>query len=248
MLVVALDSTSRAGSIAIVGDGVVLDVLAGDPGRPHAERLPGDVLAVLGRLGLTLGDVDIFGVAVGPGSFTGLRIGIAAIQGLAFGTGRPVVGVSALEALASAAAMDAPREDGLPVAVWMDAHRHEVFSAVFRCQSRPDGSGLPGLDCLEAPSVDGPAAVLDRWQAASWWDALRFVGEGTEVYRQLLRDRLVHDESIVAPTPSLAPIVGLIAEARAGAGGAVVPHAIKPVYVRRSDAELVRDGKDGGAA
>ena len=104
MLVLALDTTTRGGSVAVARDGRVLDLLEGDAARPHAERLPGDLVTSLERAGASLADVDVFAVAVGPGSFTGLRIGIAAIQGCAFAAGRPVVGVSALEALALAAA------------------------------------------------------------------------------------------------------------------------------------------------
>ena len=104
MLVLALDTTTRGGSVAVARDARVLDLLEGDPARPHAERVPADLVTSLERAGASLADVDVFAVAVGPGSFTGLRIGIAAIQGCAFAAGRPVVGVSALEALALAAA------------------------------------------------------------------------------------------------------------------------------------------------
>ena len=80
--------------------------------------------------GLTLGDVDVFAVCLGPGAFTGLRVGIATAQGLAFATGRPIVGVSALDAL-GVAALDG--RDRLAVAgVWMDAARGEVFAAALR--------------------------------------------------------------------------------------------------------------------
>ncbi len=92
MLVLALDTTTRGGSLALVSDGGVLEVFAGDATRTHATRLPGDILDCLARHQVGLGDIDLYGVAVGPGSFTGLRIGIATIQGLAFASGRPVGG------------------------------------------------------------------------------------------------------------------------------------------------------------
>jgi tRNA threonylcarbamoyl adenosine modification protein YeaZ len=103
MIVLALDTTTRAGSLALVRDRRLLEVFVGDGSRTHAARLPGDLLDCLTRHGLSLQDVDLFAVAAGPGSFTGLRIGIATIQGLAFASGRNLVGVSALEALALSA-------------------------------------------------------------------------------------------------------------------------------------------------
>src|SRR5438046_705271 len=89
--VLALDTTTRAGSVALVEDGRVLDERAGDATRTHAERLPAELLARLDAGDLTLADVDLFAVASGPGSFTGLRIGIATMQGLAFVGGRRIV-------------------------------------------------------------------------------------------------------------------------------------------------------------
>src|SRR6185312_7287850 len=90
---------TRAGSVALVVDDRVVDERAGDGSRTHGERLP----AELAQLGASWDSIDVFAVAVGPGSFTGLRIGIATIQGLALVTGRRIAAVSALEALAQRA-------------------------------------------------------------------------------------------------------------------------------------------------
>ena len=75
MLILALDTTSRAGSVALARDAGVLDQQRGDPSRTHGERLPGDIGDLLERHGLTVADVDLYAVAAGPGSFTGLRVG-----------------------------------------------------------------------------------------------------------------------------------------------------------------------------
>src|SRR5947208_6969588 len=99
MRVLALDSTTRAGSVALVENDVVVDERAGDSSRSHGERLP----AELAQLGAAWTTIDVFAVASGPGSFTGLRIGIATIQGLALVTKRRVAGISALDALAQIA-------------------------------------------------------------------------------------------------------------------------------------------------
>src|SRR6478752_5863795 len=132
MRVLALDTTTPAGSVALVEDDRVVDERAGDPSRTHAQRLPAELLSTLDRRGFTLADVDLYAVACGPGSFTGLRIGIATIQGLALVRRRRVAGVSALDALAHLAA--AVARPGTLIAAWMDAHRREVFTALYRVQ------------------------------------------------------------------------------------------------------------------
>src|SRR5215475_1661728 len=124
MRVMALDTTSRAGSVALVDDGRIVDERAGDASRTHGERLPGELAA----LGFEWSSVDVFAVCAGPGSFTGLRIGIVTIQGLAFVDKRPAVGVSALEAWAQLASRELA--ECTTIGVWIDAQLGEVFSAL----------------------------------------------------------------------------------------------------------------------
>src|SRR4030088_1607246 len=106
MRVLSLDTTTRGGSVALVDDSGVVDERSGDPSRTHAERLPDEILTLLEANAVPMSAIDVFAVASGPGSFTGLRIGIATIQGLAFVHRRPGAAVSALDALAHAAAVD----------------------------------------------------------------------------------------------------------------------------------------------
>src|SRR5215510_14691479 len=103
MRVLALDTTTRGGSVAIVDDDRVIGEQGGDQARTHAERLPGEILAIAAAHQAPLDSVDVFAVASGPGSFTGLRIGIATVQGLAFAAGKPLIGVSSFDALAARA-------------------------------------------------------------------------------------------------------------------------------------------------
>src|SRR5688500_16230868 len=103
MLILALDTTTRAGSCAVTRASVVVRDVASDTSRPPASRLPGELMMLLDAAGVQLQDIDIFAVATGPGSFTGLRIGIATMQGLAFAAGKPLIGVSAFDALARVA-------------------------------------------------------------------------------------------------------------------------------------------------
>jgi len=133
MKALALDTTTRAGSVALVIDDHVIDERSGDGARTHGERLPAEIVSLADANQLALSDVDLFAVAAGPGSFTGLRIGIATVQGLAVVTRRPVAGISALDALAQIASRDVTA--GALVAAWMDAHRREVFAALYRVSS-----------------------------------------------------------------------------------------------------------------
>jgi tRNA threonylcarbamoyladenosine biosynthesis protein TsaB len=241
MRVLALDTTTPAGSVALVeeavvaGDDHVVDERGGDPSRTHAARLPAEMLAVLDARGLAVADVDLFAVASGPGSFTGLRIGIATVQGLAFVRRRRVVGVSALEALAQIAA--AARAPGEIVAAWMDAHRREVFSACYRVTAAapftPDR-----LVEIEAPAVGDPAAMLAQWTAGGVPSV--FAGDGAVVYGDMIRGRLA--QTAIVDPPLLAGAIGRLALVRARAGDTVEPAALRPLYVRRPDAEIARDG------
>jgi tRNA threonylcarbamoyladenosine biosynthesis protein TsaB len=233
MRVLALDTTTRAGSVAVVEDDRVVIERAGDPTCTHAERLPGEILNVLSAVGLALPAVEVFAVAAGPGSFTGLRVGIATVQGLAFVRHRRVVPVSALEATAEAAS--GALRAGARVGVWIDAYRREVFSALYEVTAAP-AFGQGRLIEVAAPSVGDPASILERWSAGPPVDL--FVGEGAVVYRGLIGDR-----SSVAGAPVLAGTIGRIAVARARLGETLAPAAVHPLYVRRPDAEIDREKK-----
>jgi len=137
MVIVALDTTTRGGSVALWRDGRI-DERAGDAARTHAERLPADLAALVADHGVALSEVERYAVLTGPGSFTGMRVGIATIQALALVHSRLVFPMSTLEALARAGAAHA-RPGGI-VAAWMEAYRGEVFGAVYRLS---DGAESP---------------------------------------------------------------------------------------------------------
>lgn len=237
MLVIALDTTSRAGSVALARDSQIVDAWSMPADRTHAERLPGAILDLLAAHSLGVTDVDVFAVASGPGSFTGLRIGIATSQGLAFAAARPVVGVSALDALAL---LGATPDDDVLVGVWIDAHRREVFSALYRCGPRVYGAAAEAF-VLDEPSVAGPDTTLERWRPLVSGRRFRVIGDGAVAYRDILATAGGPDTEIVVPAPPLAPAVARIATRRAAEGLATGPHAVNPLYVRRPDAVLARD-------
>jgi tRNA threonylcarbamoyladenosine biosynthesis protein TsaB len=236
MRVLALDSTTQAGSVALVEDDRIVEERLGDGLRTHAERLPLDLLALVDAHHIAISDIDLYAVASGPGSFTGLRIGIATVQGLAVVHGRQVFAVSALEALAHAATAAAPA--GTVIAVWMDAHRRDVFAAAYRVTAAPLFSA-GRLAEVDAPSVDAPASILRRWTAQ--WPALPaiFVGDGAELFGSDIQQAT--PGARVLPPPVIAGTIGRLAVERASE--AVHPAAIRPLYVRRPDAEIARDAR-----
>lgn len=240
MLILALDTTTRAGSLALTRDGNLLEVVAGDAARAHATRLPGDILECLARQALTLGDIDVYGVAVGPGSFTGLRIGMATVQGLAFAHNRPIVGVSALDALVVAAGE--PRRDDVGTgelrAAWMDAQRGEVYALLYRWE---DTAWMPA----GAPTASRPEEVLASWRPHVEGQRVVFVGDGAVTYASELEQALGPGACIVRPVPALAPAIAAIAGRCALAGLVVSPAGVKPLYIRRPDAELARERRAG---
>ena len=231
VLVLALDTTTRAGSVAVVRGEVVLAEIIGDASLTHGERLPRDLERALASAAVTMADVELLAVMAGPGSFTGLRIGIAAMQGLATAMGLRIVAASALDALAIVAA-----DGGAPVATWIDAQRGEVFAALY------DPSGG---HAVIAPTSASPARTLEVWGSAASSSA-RFVGDGATRYREVIQQRLGPETAIIEPPP-LAAVIGRVASRSPELG--VMPHAVVPIYIRKPDAELARDkGLAGQAA
>src|SRR5439155_5229221 len=203
MRVLALDTTTRAGSVALVEDNRVVDERGGDAARTHAERLPGEITSIADGNRLALSEVDLYGVASGPGSFTGLRIGIATVQGLAFVHHRRIVGVSALDALAELGSLDVL--PGTLVAAWMDAHRRDVFSAVYRVTGAPAFS-RERLVHVEAPTVGDAAATMARWVAELDRLPTVFIGDGAVMYAAVVVGAVTRARII--PPPPLAGAIG----------------------------------------
>jgi tRNA threonylcarbamoyladenosine biosynthesis protein TsaB len=236
MRVLALDTSTRAGSAALVEDDRVVDERSGDGARTHALRLPAEVVALTDANHWPLSDIDLYAVASGPGSFTGLRIGIATIQGIAFVHGRRIVAVPALGALAQAASRGVPA--GALIAVWMDAHRRDVFTALYEVtNARPFSRAR--LTEIEGPTVTSPAATLARWRSLAMRSPAVFVGDGAVLYEADIA--LESPASRVLPPPPIAGTIGLLAVDQASE--ALEPHAVRPLYVRRTDVEIVRDDK-----
>jgi tRNA threonylcarbamoyladenosine biosynthesis protein TsaB len=162
--VLAIETSTRRGSVAIADDGNVLGALFHEELNAHAERVLGLIEELLASAGWARGSLDRVAVGVGPGSFTGLRVGIALAQGIALGLGRPILGVGSLRAMASAL----PTSDARARIAVLDARRSELFVAAY----------APNGDELLAPNAIPIAEVEATLKAALAGRAAVLVGEG----------------------------------------------------------------------
>ena len=202
-------------------DGRLLKETAGDAAREQAARLPGDLAALLAESSLSLDDVTALAVTTGPGSFTGLRVGIATMQGIAVAKRIPLIGVSALDALAHAAYTQ--RAGGL-VATWIDAWRGEVFAARYK-----DGQEV-------SPPVVGTPGIL---AAELREESIRFTGDGALAHQALIEATRGSQALFTDPVaPVLAGAVAALGHVAYLAGERPAPHDVMPLYVRRPDVEL----------
>jgi tRNA threonylcarbamoyladenosine biosynthesis protein TsaB len=235
VLILSLDTTTRTSSCALARDGVVVREEVIDPSRQLALQLPTALDALLILADAELREIDAFAVATGPGSFTGLRIGIATMQGLAFAEEKPLIGISALTALSAAAA---PAFLGSRIATWINAWRGDVYAALYE-DSRAAGE----------PVVASPADLLrdlSRGPEPPSPNDIMFIGDGAETYREIILARLGHAARIADPVaPTLAGIIAILATIEHRNGHRPPPHAIRPLYVRRPDVELARGGVTG---
>lgn len=216
--------------MAIVRHGALIVEHTGDPAFTHGQRLPGDIIAALDAAHLQVGDIDLLAVAAGPGSFTGLRVGIATVQGLAVARSIDVVPVSTLDALARS--LDAPARNHL-IAAWMDGQRGEIFAALYGeggCELRPAMAGTP-------------EAVLQTWRPLLDRSVV-FLGDGAIRYRAVIETTLRSAARIVPPGALAGTIARMAFEEPQRA---VAPHEIVPIYVRRPDAELARERRQAAA-
>jgi tRNA threonylcarbamoyladenosine biosynthesis protein TsaB len=243
MLLLALDTTTAAGSVALWRGGLI-EERAGDAARSHAERLPGDLVALLAAHGHTTRDVERYAVASGPGSFTGLRIGIATVQGLALVGERLVHAEGTLDLLAHDAARAADAEAGTTIVAWMEAYRGEVFAARYRVVAAApvdaDGTrrrGAATLEALDAPVVSAPEPLAEAWGHGASGRVI-VIGDGVPRTRALLVAHFGAAAALREPGPLAGTLAALAARQT---DSATRPHAVMPIYVRRPDAELARD-------
>jgi tRNA threonylcarbamoyladenosine biosynthesis protein TsaB len=225
--ILAFDTSANLTSVAVCdGPRVLCEDERADSDR-HAEVLLPRVQSCLAESGLRLEDIELFAVGIGPGSFTGVRVGVATAKGLGLALKRPVCGVVSLASLAAGAS-----EHGEWLAPVIDAFKGEAFAALYRATEL-------GLECVLEPFHAAPAAALARIASAAETHAFTLLGGGLRRYAAELG--ALPDRATLLDAAFDAPRARHVARlaALAAAKGEVPPLAeLVPLYVRDSDAQL----------
>lgn len=222
MKVLGIDTSSNVASAAVIDDDNIIAEYTLNLKKTHSQLLMPMIDSMLSSCECDISDIDLFAVSVGPGSFTGLRIGIATAKGLAHACGKKIVPVGTLAALA----YNLPYAEHIIVPI-MDARRNEVYTAAyiwdedgFREIEEPHAAPLS--ECL-----DGCGNMLD----------VIFVGDGVPVYREQIKDRLGEKAIFVPAGSNLQRGASVAALGLKNASDAVDCGQICPVYIRKSQAE-----------
>ena len=223
-VLLAVDTSTPAGSIAISrGETLVGELFLDLKAANHTDRLLLSISQLLSDCAMSIQDIAAFGVVVGPGSFTGLRVGLATVKGLTMATGKPVVGVSSLSVLAASVPFAR-----YPVCVMVDARKQEVYSELFTCEK-----GHPQR--IGTAVVADPERVVSNLEASTL-----FIGNGAVLYRSLILKHL-GAKAHFAPWPFTAPRASLAASLLLEAyrqGEAIPLESLAPLYIRLSEAEI----------
>jgi tRNA threonylcarbamoyladenosine biosynthesis protein TsaB len=224
MKILGVDTSGRTGSVAVLEDDTVLAEVVVTSTQTHAKRLMSAVDVCLEMIGMTIADCDGFAVTTGPGSFTGLRIGISTVKGLGFATRKPVTGVSTLDALAH----QFPSFPHLICPV-LDARKGQIYTALYECASYMKWNGV----------VEGFAAEPREWLKQIQRLCL-FVGDGATVYGELIRETLGSLAHFAPPYLNRvrASVVAYIGMKQILNGQITDVACLVPHYMRKSDAEI----------
>ena len=242
-LILSLETATMGGSVWLGYGTVELATRIGDPKVSQSATLLRDISDSLDEAGAKLAEVDLFACASGPGSFTGLRIGIATLKALATSLDRPCVGIPTLQAVANAGGISAATVALLP------AGRGEVFAQMFSVSE--DGKVAE----LDSAAHLSPLALLARYGDLK---NLKWAGNGAHLHRSLLAKQadeqgicfledLIDERKteqvlgiweLAAPEPNLAKHVAALALQLFQSAAIQLPHSLKAIYVRPSDAEL----------
>lgn len=243
MKVLGIDTASGIASVAILDDQLVLAETQSET-KGHRADLLVSIDAACARAAVAPSALDAVAIGAGPGSFTGLRIGIATVQGLALVGERLVHAEGTLDLLAHDAARAADAEAGTTIVAWMEAYRGEVFAARYRVVAAApvdaDGTrrrGAATLEALDAPVVSAPEPLAEAWGHGASGRVI-VIGDGVPRTRALLVAHFGAAAALREPGPLAGTLAALAARQT---DSATRPHAVMPIYVRRPDAELARD-------
>lgn len=219
-LILAVDTTHAHGSLALARAGDLVEEVALESPSGFAHVIFGHLEALLGRHGVSVGDVDCFAAASGPGAFTGVRVCLACVKGLAEAEGKPAVAVSNLAVIASFGTTPLR-------AVLLDARRGEVYAAVYDAAAR--------LVCPE--TVAPPAPWLEALP-----EGIELVSPDFSAFAGAIGASRLHAAPRTTAPLAQAAAIARIAWRRWQAGETSDPAALDANYVRRSDAELLWKG------
>jgi len=223
MHLLALDTATEICGVALLSDGKITAQISLSLGHTHSRELMGAVAWILDRVGLTPAQVDVFAVNQGPGSFTGLRIGISTAKGLADAAGKPLVGLTTLEVLAHQGPTDTAY-----ICPIIDARRSEIYWAIYQRDGKT-------LKVHTSPRV-GPAE-----QAAAWIPGeCTVIGNGVRTYAEVLsRHSSVQLHWVPDYLNDLCPgVLARLAYEHWQSGRYQEGMDVAPVYIRKADARL----------
>lgn len=235
MLLLALDTCDARGSVALLRGAQVVELLAHESAEEYSSWLLRAVEQVLKAAGQSMETVEAYAVASGPGSFTGLRVGLTTVKAWSEVFGRRIASVSRLEALASQA-----NEGANVVAAFVDAHREQVFGALY---VRKDGR----LERVEDEMVVAPGKFLDWVGERSGADRVAWVSPDPEhlTSHENWRAWEKAGEKVEKVSAVLAPVIGKIGYQKLLENRTADALTLDANYVRRSDAELLWKGGSG---
>jgi len=245
MLLLAVDTATPAGSVAILREGGLLGLVSSNVSEAYSTRLFRHVDFLLTELQLKMEQFDVFAVAAGPGSFTGLRVGLTAAKAWAEVYGKPVVPLSSLEAVAAQASWcghhqeNEADDDEFLIAPVVRASRGQVCGALYSCR----GKELKALDAGQACTVEEFLAyVAERTKNHS----VQFVSPEPEVIQSALENSKLFSATaargVIKASSVLAPILGELAFHHASRGEFTDALHLDANYIQRSDAELTWKG------
>jgi tRNA threonylcarbamoyladenosine biosynthesis protein TsaB len=237
MVTLAIDTSEVRGSVAVLREGIpICRKIHLDLSDYSAWLLPA-VEEALVEVGLKLPNIDLLAVSTGPGSFTGLRIGLTSVKAWAEVYGKPVVGVSRLEAMT----LLAPDSRRL-IATAYDAQRGQLFGALFRV------SGNARERVIEE-TVISPEEFVELVQSKADRESVSWITLDPQLVakNELFQSKLTHGDSLLVSPPELATAIGRLGEEAAGQGRFSDPLTLDANYVRRSDAEIFWKGSTAGA-
>jgi len=235
VLILAIDTSTRTGSVALLRDDVLLAEVSGHEETPYSTRLFHDLENLKAIVPFELNQVDIFAVASGPGSFTGLRIGLTAVKAWAEVHGKPIAAVSALEAICaqSVAFTGASSSDHSLFAPFFDGRRGQLFGALYR---GANGSART-LELVNEESILSPEEFIDLVKGHAHMGQPKLVSPAPELIPAALLAESLQVVGIETVSPVLAPTIGRLGFERAKRGDLVNALQLDANYVRRSDAE-----------